>query len=146
MTAAILDDSGALERLAGEWAALWARCPDATPFAHPAWLLPWWGAFGTGAPLVATWRVDGALAGVLPAYVLAEPAGPKLLPIGAGTSDYLDVLGHGSEPMLAVLLRRCAADGVGRFDWMDVPPGSPLLGAAAPAGWRGGGAWGLDTG
>ncbi len=141
MTVAVLDETAAVERLTEEWAALWARCPGATPFAHPAWLLPWWAAFGTGAPRVATWRIDGLLAGVLPAYVLpadvlGDAGGPKLLPIGAGTSDYLDALGAGLGPMLTALLQRCGAEGIARFDWMDLPPNAVLLAAAAPDGWR----------
>ncbi len=31
-----------LDRLRPEWEALWAADPSATPFQHPAWLIPWW--------------------------------------------------------------------------------------------------------
>jgi CelD/BcsL family acetyltransferase involved in cellulose biosynthesis len=37
-----------LEDLRAEWEALWASIPDATPFQHPAWLLPWWRHIGRG--------------------------------------------------------------------------------------------------
>lgn len=137
MTAAVLDNESALQALAPDWAALWLATPSATPFQHPAWLLPWWSAFGTGAPRVATWRDAGRLCGVLPAYVLEEEEdGPKLLPIGAGTTDMLDVLGHGAGPMLSVLLGRAAADGIGRADMIDTPPGSSLPDVPAPPGWH----------
>ena len=136
MSAAVLDDEAAIRALTPEWEALWRASPTATPFAHPAWLLAWWAAFGTGAPRVATRRQGGALCGVLPAYVLAEPGGRKLLPIGAGTTDYLDVLGDGAGPLVAALLERAGRDGVGRFDLMDVPDGSSVRALAPPAGWR----------
>ena len=130
----VVDDVAGLRALAAEWQALWGRA-GGVPFQSPRWLLPWWDAFGTGMPLVAAWRDGGALRGVLPAYVLHEPDGPKLLPMGAGTTDYLDVLGDGAEPMLAALLDRAAADGVARCDWIELPPGSPLRGAVPPDGW-----------
>ena len=134
MRVEILDETAALEALAPEWAALWDRV-GVTPFQHPAWLLPWWGAFGTGRPRVAVVREGGVLEGVLAAYVLEEGGGPKLLPMGAGTSDYLDALGSGVEAMIEALLGRAAAEGVGRCDWIDVPPWSSLRGVAGPVGW-----------
>ena len=101
--AVILDDTAGLEALVPDWDALWHRTPGATPFQSPHWLLPWWQAFGTGMPRVATWWEDGVLRGVLPAYLLAEADGMKLLPIGAGTTDYLDALGEAAGPCC----RRC---------------------------------------
>ena len=129
-----MDDAAALHAVAPEWDALWQRA-GATPFQSPHWLLPWWGAFGTGMPRVAVWREGGVLRGVLPGYVLREDGGPKLLPIGAGTTDYLDVLGEGAAPMLAALLDRAAMDGVRQCDWIELPPGSPLRDVVAPPGW-----------
>lgn len=134
MIVAVLDDAATLRAMVPEWHALWIRV-GTTPFQSPHWLLPWWDAFGTGMPRVAAWRDGGVLRGVLPAYVLHEHDGPKLLPMGAGTTDYLDVLGEGAPPMLAALLDRAAADGVARCDWIELPPGSPLRDAAPPSGW-----------
>ncbi len=136
MTVEVLDSRAALAALTPEWHALWTRTPGATPFQSPHWLLPWWDAFGTDALRVATARRGGALAGVLPAYVLDEPGGRKLLPVGAGTTDYLDALGEDAGPMLRALLARAEADGVGRCDLIEVPPGSALRGVAPPPGWR----------
>ncbi len=75
-----------------EWTALWATSPGATPFQHPAWLLPWWGAFAQEKLLVAVVRRAGKLIGLLPLYVYPDPSSQErqLLPVGAGTSDYLD--------------------------------------------------------
>ena len=135
---ALLDTDAALLALAPEWEALWRRVPGASPFASPAWLLPWWRHFGTGAPRVAVRRTEGRLSGVLPLYRLDEPGVRKLLPIGAGTTDHLDALlepGVAVGPLLQAALDYARADGVDVCDLIEVPPGSPLLGVA-PAGWR----------
>ncbi|MFY0526081.1 hypothetical protein ACN28I_24030 [Archangium gephyra] len=31
-----------LEQLQGEWRWLWTRCPTATTYQRPEWLLPWY--------------------------------------------------------------------------------------------------------
>lgn len=134
MTVEVLDSVEALRGLAPEWDALWRRA-GRSAFQSPRWLLPWWQAFGNAAPRVAVLRTGGELRGVLPAYVLAEGEA-KLLPIGAGTTDYLDVLGEGAMPMLQALLDRATLDGVVCCDLMEVPPGSALRGAAVPD-WQG---------
>src|SRR5688500_15217931 len=46
-----------------EWLELWRCTPAATPFQSPAWLLPWWNAFGCGELLTLAIRVQGRLAG-----------------------------------------------------------------------------------
>ncbi len=118
----LLDHDAALYALEPEWAALYAAAP-ATPFAHPAWLLPWWRHFGNGQPRVAIARTAGRLTGVLPTYALDG----RCLPIGAGITDYHDVLlapGQDSAPLLAAIPRP--------LELMEVPPGSPLRGLSAP--------------
>ena len=139
LTAACITSEAGLYALAGEWAALWQRLPGTTPFQSPAWLLAWWSQFGTGRPVVGVLRRADRLVGLLPAYVLDEGAGAKLLPIGAGISDTLDALIAPDAPpeaavqLLAAILE--ASDGV-TCDLIDLPPGSPLRTAPAPAGWR----------
>lgn len=135
-TIEVLDTDTALHALAPEWTALWKRLPGRLPFAAPAWLLPWWRHFGTGQPRVATLRRGGRLAAVLPLYVLDEPGGRKLLPIGAGLSDYQDVLAEpevNPSPLLHAVLGR--DDGLAVCDLIEVPPGSALHGLAPPPGW-----------
>ncbi|HYZ62748.1 MAG TPA: GNAT family N-acetyltransferase [Acetobacteraceae bacterium] len=132
---AVLETDAALEAIAPEWEALWRRTPGATPFQSPSWLLPWWRQFGTGMARVGVWRRGGALEGVLPLYVLEEDGARKLLPIGAGTTDYLDALGD-PAPLLAPVLERARQDGITHCDLFDVPPGSALLDLPAPPGWR----------
>jgi len=135
---AVLDTDAALFALAPEWEALWRRVPGASPFASPAWLLPWWRHFGTGAPFVAIGRTGGRLSGVLPLYRLDEPGIRKLLPVGAGTTDHLDALlepGVAVGPLLQAALDRARAGGVDVCDLIEVPPGSALHGIA-PRGWH----------
>jgi CelD/BcsL family acetyltransferase involved in cellulose biosynthesis len=152
MTTLTLDlamTDAALRALMPEWESLFRRVPAALPFQSPAWLLPWWNAFGTGRPRVATLRTDaGLLLGLLPLYVLDEPPEGKLLLLGAGTTDYLDVLLDPVAPpdaphrLLAAALAEAERDGVTACDLTCLPPGSPLRDVAPPSGWREAARWG----
>lgn len=114
-----------LESLGPEWSALWDRCPSATPFQTPEWLLPWWESFGAGQLAVFAFRAAGTLAGVAPFWI----EGGVLRLLGAGISDYLDVLvepewrGAAAELLRERLLRlpwqRC--------EFTDLRSGSLLL-------------------
>ncbi|HEX2943219.1 MAG TPA: GNAT family N-acetyltransferase [Rhodopila sp.] len=135
MQVTLATDDAALADLWLPWRALWHRVPDALPFLSPAWLKPWWSAFGTGRPVVATLHNGNGLAGVLPLYRL----GDKLLPIGVGVSDYFDVLlAPGAPPDAAQRLLHAALDaaGTGRCDLPELPQTSPLRDVAARASWR----------
>ena len=88
----IIRDGQALVALAPQWWALWRRCPSATPFQTPGWLLPWWRHFSPGRlATIAVWR-DGQLAAFAPFYLEDGREGKRLLPVGIALSDYLDVL------------------------------------------------------
>jgi CelD/BcsL family acetyltransferase involved in cellulose biosynthesis len=116
------------------WEALWRRTPEAWPFAAPAWLRPWWDAFGTGRPVIALIRDSRTLMGVLPLYRL----GDKLLPMGAGISDYFDLLLAPEAPIdsASALLRAALNAGdAPRCDLPELPPRARLLQADAPRGW-----------
>ena len=133
----VLTDEAALAALAPEWDALWHRVPGAAPFASPRWLLPWWRQWGTDRPRVATLRRAGRLAAVLPLYVLDEPEGAKLLPIGAGTGDYLDALAEPGADVGALLAAALAASpDAAVCDLIEIPAAGRLLGVEAPPGWR----------
>ncbi|MFL5575073.1 MAG: GNAT family N-acetyltransferase [Gemmatimonadaceae bacterium] len=135
-----LTSADALEALAPEWRALWARSPSATPFQSPDWLLPWWRHFGRGEPLVLALRDAGALVGVAPFYTFHDGAGRpgRLVLLGTGNSDRLDALfdaGFEERGAGAVLARVTA----GGRDWdvcdlQRLAPSSPLLAAASPDG------------
>lgn len=83
-----------LHALRPHWAELWERCPSATPFQSPEWLLPWWEHLGRGwLRTLALWYGE-QLVGLAPLYVQRYFGLPlqRLVLIGTGNSDYLDVL------------------------------------------------------
>jgi CelD/BcsL family acetyltransferase involved in cellulose biosynthesis len=127
----------ALERLRPEWEALWAGDPHATPFQHPAWLLPWWRHVGRGTlAALAVRSAQGELVALVPLYVYAQR---QLLPVGIATTDDLSPLVRpGWEaPALACLAAHLAARAA--FDTFEAPqqrPGSLLLQLPCPAGWQ----------
>jgi CelD/BcsL family acetyltransferase involved in cellulose biosynthesis len=92
LTTETVDTVEGLTRLLPQWWALWDRCPSATPFQSPAWLLPWWRAFQPGELLVVAVRQHGRLVGLGPFYIENGLLGRRVLPLGLGVSDYLDVL------------------------------------------------------
>jgi CelD/BcsL family acetyltransferase involved in cellulose biosynthesis len=142
MTTCTIATDAALFALCDEWDDLWRRTPDASPFQSPAWLLPWWRQFGTGLPRVTILREHGTLAGVLPLYVFDEAHARKLLPIGAGITDYQDALiGPNAPPgatrmLLDFALGHAARDDVTVCDLIDVPPDALLRSAPPIVEWR----------
>lgn len=129
------EDLAALE---GEWWELWRRCPAATPFATPAWCLPWWDAFAPGRLACVALRVAGRLAALAPLYLEDSEHGSRLLPIGIGVTDYLDVL---IEPGAGEDVARALVDGVAVRvpDWRiweleEMLPGAAGLALPRPAG------------
>lgn len=87
-------DEAALAALEPDWWELWRACPAAAPFASPAWLLPWWAAFRPGPLATVAVRQDGRLVGLAPLWLEEGPQGRRLLPLGIGITDHLDVLLH----------------------------------------------------
>ena len=126
-----------LEGLCEEWHQLLDRCPWATPFQSPEWLLSWWRAMGGGELCVTTLRRDGRLVGLAPLFIYCGPDGRRRLAmLGAGISDYEDVL---LEPELAdagaALLLRHIAEERSRWDageFLELRAASPLLAAPCP--------------
>ena len=100
------------------------------------------GCVGTGQPMIATLREQTRLIGVLPLYVLDEPPARKLLPLGAGISDYYDVLLADDAPepatqwLLHAALAAASGDGVTECALLELPPHARLMSVAVPAGWR----------
>jgi len=87
----VISDSAALEALESEWWHLFRRCPLATPFQSPAWLITWWQVFSPGELHVVTVRYANELIAVAPFYV-EHGAARRVLPVGISLSDYIDVL------------------------------------------------------
>lgn len=131
----------ALEDLRPEWSELWTRCPTATPFQSPAWLIPWWRHLGDGNLWTLALRCQGRLIGLVPQFIHTQPGSSvrEVLLIGTGMTDYLDALfEHGLESLSMIALfahlnTRCRY--WDRCDFQQLRPGSPLLEAGLPAGW-----------
>ena len=136
-------DLAGLEALAAEWGELWERCPGATPFQHPAWLVPWWGCFGN-QPGWKLWalavRAGDRLAAVAPLFIHpgADPRFRQVSPVGIANTDYLgptvDPADDGSA--LQAILEHLAwhAERWDVCDLEDLRAGDPLLSAPMPEG------------
>ncbi|MDB5038807.1 MAG: glycosyl transferase [Bacteriovoracaceae bacterium] len=81
-----------LESIASEWLELWRSLPNSTPFQSPQWLLPWWRTFGSDSLLTLEIRLSGVLMALAPLYIYADGSVRRLLFLGTGNSDYLDLL------------------------------------------------------
>lgn len=135
---ALIASEAELRALESEWWDLWARCPAATPFQSPAWVLPWWGVFRPGRLATVAVRHGGRLAALAPLYVEAGAMGRRLLPIGIGITDYLDVLLDPADvetagPALMVAAGELVPDWE-RLDLEELYPGAASIGLPAPPG------------
>jgi CelD/BcsL family acetyltransferase involved in cellulose biosynthesis len=131
----VVRDEEALSVLVVEWSELWERDAGATPFQSPAWLVPWLRCFAGHEWLVAAMRRAGRLIGILPLFLVDDAHGRRLLPMGAGISDYLDGVfdpgvGSAEAAFLIAALEEWRA-----LDLPQLPPASPLLHAPAPDAW-----------
>lgn len=126
-----IDDPARLAALAGDWSALWERCPAATPFQASKWLLPWWRHLGRGrVRTFAAWEGDRLVA-LAPGFThryLGTPLVRWSL-LGTGQTDYLDVLVEpGHEPAGQAILDALAGSLRGHefLDLQQLPPSSML--------------------
>jgi CelD/BcsL family acetyltransferase involved in cellulose biosynthesis len=136
-------DASALVRLQPEWARLWSRCPRASAFLAPQWLLPWWRHLGQGtlASLAVRSTADGELVALATMYIYRHPlTGVRhLFPIGIGTTDHLDVLvrpGWEDAALDAILAHFADRDDWDVLEFPQLRGDSPLLRAPLPPGWR----------
>ena len=60
----VLHDLASAERLLPEWRDLWSRCPHATTFQHPEWLLAWMQSFEPSHPLLIEVRCNDRIVGL----------------------------------------------------------------------------------
>jgi CelD/BcsL family acetyltransferase involved in cellulose biosynthesis len=132
-----------LEALRPEWLALW-QGTAATPFQSPDWLIPWWRHLGQGTLLTLAIRdvKQEGLVGLVPLFVhtAAEGGAPRrVLPLGIGTSDYLDAIAapNRADAVMAAALAHLAARSRSwdEASWPQLRPRATLLQAPAPAGW-----------
>ncbi len=128
----VIDCAAALESLRPEWSDLWERCPAATPFQTPEWLLRWWAHFGTGELCCLALRRHDRLVALVPLFVQTRRGKERcVLLLGTGVSDYLDALVEpGCETEAGELLFAYLADTATAWDTCDLQQlrgASPLL-------------------
>jgi CelD/BcsL family acetyltransferase involved in cellulose biosynthesis len=124
-----------LAALEPAWWDLWRRCPMATPFQSPAWLLPWWENFHPGDLLTLTVWAGDSLAGMAPFYRESGPLGRRLLPLGISLSDYHDLLVDPDEPQAgeALIAAALALDEAwDSWEWEEAMPASTALALQLP--------------
>jgi CelD/BcsL family acetyltransferase involved in cellulose biosynthesis len=126
LAAGIVTDEASLRALEPQWWDLWERCPFATPFQTPAWLLSWWRHFKPGALAVIAVRDGDRLAGLAPFYLEDGREGVRMRPIGLALSDYLDVLAAPEEKdaAAAALLERGFSLAWRSWDFEELGPGA----------------------
>lgn len=128
-----------LQELEPEWWELWKRCPSATPFQSPGWMLPWWRRlWGGGEVWAVALRRDSRLAGLAQMFIWGPPGARRVSLAGSGITDYLDFLmetelaAEGAEMVLdRVMAKRHRWD---RCDFQELRAGSPLLEAGTRRG------------
>jgi CelD/BcsL family acetyltransferase involved in cellulose biosynthesis len=93
-TVSIVEDARTFATLEQEWNDLYRDSPLVTPFQSWAWLFSWWESYGRRRELrLILMRDDeGLLIGILPLMLERRGGFRRLLFVGTGPSDYLDVL------------------------------------------------------
>ncbi|SRR6266568_4119920 len=81
-----------LRAIGEEWDNLWHRCPHATPFQRPEWLLPWIETFRPQTLATIEVRLGNRLTGLAPFLIYRKQSDHVLAFMGGGISDYLDVI------------------------------------------------------
>ena len=91
----MVEDARGFAALEGEWDDLYRDAPAATPFQSWPWLYSWWESYGGGPRelrLVMVRDGGGRLVGLLPLMLERRRGFGRLLFLGTGVSDYLDVV------------------------------------------------------
>src|SRR5919107_817280 len=90
----IVEDAQAFATLEQEWNDLYRDSALVTPFQSWAWLYSWWEAYGKRyeLQLITVRNGEGLLIGTLPLMLEGRRGFRRLLFMGTGQSDYLDVL------------------------------------------------------
>jgi hypothetical protein len=100
LNVALVEDVREFAALEEEWAELYRESPLATPFQSWAWLYSWWESYGEGRyelRLIMVRSQEGLLVGIVPLMLERWLGGllGRLLFVGAGQAEYLDVLARG---------------------------------------------------
>jgi CelD/BcsL family acetyltransferase involved in cellulose biosynthesis len=127
----VIADLASLQPLSPEWSDLWDRCPSATSFQRPEWVLAWAQAFRPKQLCVIEVRREQRLVGLAPLFLYTSGKETILAPLAASVSDYLDWLidPSANKEILKHILEALqnldyAWD---RLDLTDIPATSSLL-------------------
>lgn len=133
----VLTELSEVEGVVPEWNELWNRCPQATTFQRPEWIVSWMRSFRPSNPLLLIVRRNLRLVGIAPLLIYGRGQKRVLAFMGGGVSDYLDALTDPecSSSVVSALWRAIHESG---FDWdwlelTDVPASSPVLHAQIPS-------------
>lgn len=101
ITSKLLHSPAEFHAISAEWKELFLRCPDATPFQHPSWLLCWIEAFQPRDLIGIEIRAGKRLIGFAPLLIYPREGERVLAFAGGGVSDYLNlVVEPGSEQLV----------------------------------------------
>jgi CelD/BcsL family acetyltransferase involved in cellulose biosynthesis len=126
----VLRDPAWAESLRSEWTDIWSRCPHATTFQRPEWLLAWMRSFEPTQSLLIEVRSNDHLVGLAPLLIYQSGLEMVLALIGGGVSDYLDILVDPdfADETLSIIWNLVQEEqGWTRLDLTDVPGTSLLL-------------------
>jgi len=126
----LLSDLRDLKGLTAEWSDLCARCPDATPFQRPEWLLPWIEVFSPRDCFTITVRDGRRLIGLALLLIYQRDGKSILAFAGGGHSDYLGLLcdrGREAEVVESVLAFVTTERQWDLLELTDLPADSPIL-------------------
>jgi hypothetical protein len=89
----VIEDSRGFAALEEEWEDLHRQSPRATPFQSWAWLYSWWEFYGDDYELrLITVRHEGLLVGIIPLMLERRWGHGRLLFVGTGPTDHLDMV------------------------------------------------------
>lgn len=88
----VLTDISQLLARADEWRGLYERCPGATPFQHPDWVISWAQGFSPERIRLVEVRSENMLVGLAPLLIYPRGEEHVLAFMAGGISDYLDLL------------------------------------------------------
>lgn len=123
----IVDRQG-LSALEDGWRELWDRTADATAFQRPEWCMPWCDHVLRGnVEAVAVWQ-GRALAALLPLFRWRDRDHDVLSLLGAGVSDYQDILlASGAGDVIRAIEDTLALLAWDRLELGELRDGSQLL-------------------
>lgn len=130
-----------LEALRPEWSRLCDESLAASPFQSPEWLIAWRRQFDGGRLWTLAVYEGERLVALAPMFIYPEQGQRKLLLLGAGITDRLDVLvapGYGTTALRAILDHIAQhAELWDICEFVDLPQDSSLLSPNLPAELRG---------